>query len=224
MIKKNYKSSLKLVSISNTKQFLEMQTAGPGCATSSASLISLPSPPPCSLLGSGRVRKFILTECLFSFEHMQLISQKALFWLSPFGRKIRKKVGQKAEGGTLTPRLTRRFEYTLNSSRLMNSLKIHPQMGTLESALAVMAETLISLVLFGQVWKQTQYTLRVCSSFLRQCQCISCFPRWILQRRKKFSMNFKRISRTGPAVWIANQAICPYRITIHSLATPCRQI
>lgn len=110
---KNYKSSLKPVSIFNTKQFLETQTAGPGCATSSASLISLPFPSTPLLTGQSRVRKFILTECLFSFEYTQLISQKALFRLSPFAGKIRKKVGQKAEGGS---RLTRLFEYTLNGS------------------------------------------------------------------------------------------------------------
>ena len=47
-----------------------------------------------SLQGSNRIahgfREFILTECRFSFEHAQLISQKASFCLSPFGIKIRK--------------------------------------------------------------------------------------------------------------------------------------
>ena len=89
---KNYKSSL--ISIFNAKQFLEMRTTGPMCATSSGSLISVLYPSTLLYfqgLGSNgialRFRKFTQTQCHFSFEHAQLISQKALFCLSPFGRE-----------------------------------------------------------------------------------------------------------------------------------------
>lgn len=85
----------KLQIFNQTCFYFQHQTI-PGNADGWSHVISVLNRPHCSLSlqGSNRIahgfREFILTECRFSFEHAQLISQKTSFCLSPFGIKIRK--------------------------------------------------------------------------------------------------------------------------------------